>query len=72
MPLVRVSPTETIGTASPDGASTPSTTTTTDLADLRTFLAAADLTLAGLGAPSPRLHLRIDRDPTGTIVGSTG
>ena len=72
MPLVRVSPTETTGAASPGVASTPSATAATDLADLRAFLAAADLTLAGLDAPSPRLHLWIDRDPTGTIVGSTG
>jgi len=72
MPLVRVSPTETTettGAVSPIVASTPSAAAVTDL---RAFLAAADLTLAGLDAASPRLHLWIDRDPTGTIVGSTG
>jgi len=41
-------------------------------ADLRAFLAAADLTLAGLDSPTPRLRLWVDRDATGTVVGSTG
>jgi len=41
-------------------------------ADLRAFLAAADLTLAGLDSPSPRLRLWVDRDAIGTVVGSTG
>ncbi|WP_423923809.1 GNAT family N-acetyltransferase [Frigoribacterium sp. 2-23] len=41
-------------------------------ADLRAFLAAADLTLAGLDSPSPRLRLWVDRDAAGTVVGSTG
>jgi len=72
MPVVRISPIETTGAAAPNAASTPSAAEATDLADLRAFLAAADLTLAGLDAPSPRLHLWIDRDPTGMIVGSTG
>ncbi|WAC53130.1 GNAT family N-acetyltransferase [Frigoribacterium sp. SL97] len=57
MPLVPIAPTD----ADADAR-----------ADLRAFLAAADLTLAGLDSPSPRLRLWVDRDATGTVVGSTG
>ncbi|MFJ2356604.1 GNAT family N-acetyltransferase [Frigoribacterium sp. NPDC087798] len=59
MPLVRIAPTD--ADADADAR-----------ADLRAFLAAADLTLAGLDSPSPRLRLWVDRDATGTVVGSTG
>ncbi|MBF4463050.1 MULTISPECIES: GNAT family N-acetyltransferase [unclassified Rathayibacter] len=41
-----------------------------DSDELRRFLRAADLTLAGLDDPSVRLW--IERDPAGEIVGSTG
>jgi len=75
MPLVRVSPLATSDAGPPNVASTPTVSMSADLGDLRdlrAFLAASDLTLAGLDAPSPHLHLWIDRDPSGTIVGSTG
>lgn len=42
------------------------------LAELRAFLTTADLTLAGLDSPSPHLHLWVERDAAGAIVGSTG
>nr|WP_228497586.1 GNAT family N-acetyltransferase [Frigoribacterium sp. VKM Ac-1396] len=42
------------------------------LAELRAFLTTADLTVAGLDSPSPHLHLWVERDATGAIVGSTG
>ena len=61
MPLVRIAPTDADADADADAR-----------ADLRAFLAAADLTLAGLDSPSPRLRLWVDRDATGTVVGSTG
>jgi N-acetylglutamate synthase-like GNAT family acetyltransferase len=41
-----------------------------DVEDLREFLDTSDLTLAGLDAPGVRLW--IERDPDGSIVGSTG
>jgi N-acetylglutamate synthase-like GNAT family acetyltransferase len=41
-----------------------------DIDDVRLFLHEADLTLAGLDAPSVRLW--VDRDAEGVIVGSTG
>jgi len=41
-----------------------------DVDDVRAFLRDADLTLAGLDAPSVRLW--VDRDADGVIVGSTG
>jgi N-acetylglutamate synthase-like GNAT family acetyltransferase len=41
-----------------------------DLADLRAFLRAADLTVDGLDAPGARLW--VARDADGRIVGSTG
>jgi N-acetylglutamate synthase-like GNAT family acetyltransferase len=41
-----------------------------DIAPIRAFLKAADLTLAGLDAPAVRLW--IERDGQGRIVGSTG
>jgi N-acetylglutamate synthase-like GNAT family acetyltransferase len=44
--------------------------TPSDVASLRAFLDAADLTLAGLDAPTVRLWL--ERDDTGAAVGSTG
>ena len=72
MPLVRFSPWATSHAGPSNVASTPTVSMSADLGDLRAFLAASDLTLAGLDAPSPRLHLWIDRDPTGTIVGRTG
>lgn len=42
------------------------------LAELCAFLTTADLTLAGLDSPSPHLHLWVERDADGAIVGSTG
>ncbi|MDN4597256.1 GNAT family N-acetyltransferase [Leifsonia virtsii] len=41
-----------------------------DVADVRGFLQQADLTLAGLDEPT--VALWVERDDTGTIVGSTG
>lgn len=41
-----------------------------DIAELTTFLRAVDLTLSGMHAPTVRLW--IERDESGTIVGSTG
>ncbi|OIH93747.1 GNAT family N-acetyltransferase [Curtobacterium sp. MCBA15_001] len=44
--------------------------TARDVDGLRAFLRAADLTLAGLDEPTVRLW--IERDESGTVVGSTG
>ncbi|MCL2515495.1 MAG: GNAT family N-acetyltransferase [Microbacteriaceae bacterium] len=44
--------------------------TTADVEDVRAFLAAVDLTLSGLDAPTVRLW--IERDVAGAIVGCTG
>jgi hypothetical protein len=41
-----------------------------DTAALRDFLAEADLTLAGLDAPT--VHLWVERDDAGSVIGSTG
>lgn len=41
-----------------------------DVADLRAFLGEVDLTLAGLDAPTVRLW--IERDDSGSVIGSTG
>ncbi|MBT2503562.1 GNAT family N-acetyltransferase [Curtobacterium sp. ISL-83] len=48
----------------------PRPVTGADVDDVRAFLQAADLTIAGLDAPTTRLW--IDRDAGGAIVGSTG
>jgi N-acetylglutamate synthase-like GNAT family acetyltransferase len=58
---MRLSPVRLRGQAEPDA-----------LAELRDFLTTADLTLAGLDSPSPHLHLWVERDAAGSIVGSTG
>jgi len=49
---------------------TLSPVTSADVLALLEFLSVADLTLSGLD--SPAVHLWIDRDDTGAIVGSTG
>ncbi|MDC7121414.1 GNAT family N-acetyltransferase [Cellulomonas fimi] len=41
-----------------------------EVSQLRDFLTEADLTMAGLDEPT--VHLWVDRDPDGAIVGSTG
>lgn len=43
---------------------------TDDVAELRAFLAACDLTVAGLDAPTVRMW--VVRDPAGSVVASTG
>ncbi|WP_420367186.1 GNAT family N-acetyltransferase [Curtobacterium sp. L1-20] len=46
------------------------TVTEHDVEPLRAFLRDADLTLAGLDEPT--VHLWIERDEAGTVIGSTG